>query len=90
MNNFRTIANQARTTRTTEDTLKLVEAYAVSGCAMYPADVDLVNEVFNYGLVEGYVFRKCIVDYGGGSFVVARAEAPNGKLTVADGCEGLS
>jgi hypothetical protein len=96
MNNFRAIANQARKTRSIEDTLALIEEYAKSGCAMYPADIELIGLVFGFialenqnGWTANYVFHKC-VDYAGDSYMVARAEAPNGKLTVADGCEGLS
>ena len=97
MSNFRTIANKARETRSIENTLALLEEYAKNGCAMYPADVELVGLVFGFATLENtngwtanYVFHKCIVDYGGASYVVARAEAPNGKLTVAEGCEGLT
>ena len=90
MDNFRTIANKARQSVTAEDTLALVEEYAKSGCAMYPADIELVAAVFGYAAFENnsektaeYVFHKC-VDYAGDSYMVARAEAPNGKLTLAN------
>ncbi len=91
MNNFKTIANKARQSVTVEDTLVLIEEYAKSGCAMYPADVQLVAAVFGYaalenenGLSADYVFHKCILDYGDDSYMVARAEAPNGKLPLAN------
>ena len=91
MDNFRAIANKARETRSIENTLALIEEYAKLGCAMYPADVELVGLVLGFATLENtngwtadYVFHKCILDYGDDSYVVARADAPNGKLTLAN------
>ncbi len=90
MDNFRKIADKARKTFSAEDTLALLEEYAKSGCAMYPADVDVVGLAFGYAALENtdertadYVFHKCET-YDGESYMVARAEAPNGKLTLAN------
>ena len=91
MDNFRTIANKARETFSAEDTLALLEEYAKLGCAMYPTDVNVVGLAFGYAALENtdertadYVFHKCILDHGDDSYMVARAEQPNGKLTLAN------
>lgn len=54
---FCSLAKRARASRTEQDALALVEAYATTGDAVYPADYIVFLEAFGTEAPRGYRFQ---------------------------------
>jgi ribosomal protein S27E len=75
--NFKEVTAAARSLRTADAVLELIDAYATNGCGTYPADTELIREVFGSKAPEGYKFDECAGWAGGAAdLVITRVSPP--------------